>query len=117
MIWPVNGPIVSPFGPRWGRMHEGVDIAVPSGTPVRAAKSGRVVQAGVMGGYGNIVCVDHGGTQTCYAHLSGFSTSAGASVSQGQVVGSSGCTGSCTGPHVHFEVRIGGSAVNPAGYL
>jgi murein DD-endopeptidase MepM/ murein hydrolase activator NlpD len=118
LIWPVNGPIVSPFGMRWGRLHAGVDIAVPSGTPVRAAKSGNVLIAGWVGGYGNYTCIGHGGgLSTCYGHQSSIATSVGASVSQGQVIGSSGCTGHCFGPHVHFETRINGAPVNPMGYL
>ena len=118
LIWPVNGPIVSPFGMRWGRLHAGVDIAVPSGTPVRAAKSGNVLIAGWVGGYGNYTCIGHGGgLSTCYGHQSSIGTSVGANVSQGQVIGSSGCTGHCFGPHVHFETRINGAPVNPMGYL
>ncbi len=118
LIWPVNGPVVSPFGMRWGRLHAGVDIAVPAGTPIRAAQSGRVVLLGWTGGYGNYTCIQHGGSlSTCYAHQSAYSTSMGASVSQGQVIGSVGCTGHCFGDHLHFETRINGSPVNPAGYL
>jgi murein DD-endopeptidase MepM/ murein hydrolase activator NlpD len=117
-IWPVNGPIVSPFGMRWGRLHAGVDIAVPSGTPIRAAASGTVAIAGWMGGYGNYTCVNHGGGMaTCYAHQTSIGVSVGQSVTQGQVIGSSGCTGHCLGPHVHFEVRINGQPVDPMGYL
>ncbi len=118
MVWPVNGPIVSPFGMRWGRLHAGVDIAAPAGTPIRAAQSGKVILLGPTGGYGNYICVGHGnGLSTCYAHLSSYGTSGGASVSKGQVIGSVGCTGHCFGDHLHFETRIGGSPVNPAGYL
>ena len=118
MIWPVNGSIVSPFGMRWGRLHAGVDIAVPAGTPIRAAKSGRVILLGWTGGYGNYTCVGHGGgVSTCYAHQSRYATSNGASVSQGQVIGYVGCTGPCFGDHLHFEVRVGGAPVNPMGYL
>jgi peptidoglycan DL-endopeptidase CwlO len=118
MIWPVNGPIVSPFGMRWGRLHAGVDIAVPAGTPIRAAKSGRVILMGWTGGYGNYTCVGHGGgVSTCYAHQSRYGTSNGANVSQGQVIGYVGCTGHCFGDHLHFEVRVGGAPVNPMGYL
>ena len=117
-IWPVNGPVVSPFGMRWGRLHAGVDIAVPSGTAVRAAASGRVAIAGFVGGYGNYTCVQHGGgIATCYGHQSSIGVSVGQTVSQGQVIGSSGCTGHCLGPHVHFEVRVNGTPVDPMGYL
>ena len=118
LVWPVNGPVVSGFGMRWGRLHAGVDIAVPSGTPIRAAASGRVVLLGPTGGYGNYTCVQHGGgLSTCYAHQSRFGTSMGASVSQGQVIGYVGCTGHCFGDHLHFETRVGGSPTDPMGYL
>ena len=118
LIWPVSGPVVSPFGPRWGRLHAGIDIASPAGTPIRAADSGRVAIAGVMGGYGNYTCIQHGASlSTCYAHQSSIGVSQGASVSQGQVIGSVGCTGHCFGDHLHFETRVGGSPVNPFGYL
>jgi len=118
LIWPVSGPVVSPFGPRWGRLHAGIDIALPAGTPIRAADSGRVALAGVMGGYGNYTCIQHGGSlSTCYAHQSSIGVSQGASVSQGQVIGSVGCTGHCFGDHLHFETRVGGTPVNPFGYL
>ena len=117
-IWPVSGPVTSVFGWRWGRMHEGIDIAAPSGTPVRAAASGTVVYSGWMGGYGNLVVLDHGGgLATAYAHHSGNAVGIGQAVVQGQVVGYVGCTGSCTGPHLHFEVRVNGAAVDPLGYL
>jgi murein DD-endopeptidase MepM/ murein hydrolase activator NlpD len=118
LIWPVNGPLVSPFGMRWGRLHAGVDIAVPSGTPIRAADSGHVVLMGWVGGYGNYTCVQHTGSlSTCYAHQSSFATSNGANVSQGQVIGYVGCTGHCFGDHLHFETRVSGSPVDPMGYL
>ena len=118
LIWPVNGPVVSPFGYRWGRLHAGIDIAVPSGTPIHAAAAGTVVLAGWTGGYGNYTCIDHGGgLATCYAHQSSFAVSSGASVAQGQVIGYVGCTGHCFGPHLHFEVRINGNPVDPLGYL
>jgi murein DD-endopeptidase MepM/ murein hydrolase activator NlpD len=120
-IWPVNGPIVSPFGMRWGRLHAGVDIAVPTGTSIRAAAAGTVAftqPEASSGGYGNYTCIAHGGgISTCYAHQSSFGVSAGQHVSQGQVIGVSGCTGHCLGPHVHFEVRVNGVPVDPLGYL
>jgi murein DD-endopeptidase MepM/ murein hydrolase activator NlpD len=120
-IWPVDGPVVSGFGMRWGRMHEGIDIAVPAGTPIRAAASGSVVllqSEAESGGYGNFTCLDHGGgLQTCYAHQSSFAVGSGQSVSQGAVIGYSGCTGHCFGDHLHFEVRIGGAPTDPLGYL
>jgi murein DD-endopeptidase MepM/ murein hydrolase activator NlpD len=118
LIWPVNGPIVSPFGMRWGRLHAGVDIAVPSGTPVRAAASGTVAIAGWVSGYGNYICIQHGGAlSTCYGHNTSLGVSTGQHVGQGQVIASSGCTGHCFGPHVHFETRINGAPVDPMGYL
>jgi murein DD-endopeptidase MepM/ murein hydrolase activator NlpD len=118
LVWPVNGAVVSPFGMRWGRLHAGVDIAAGSGTPIRAADSGRVVLMGWVGGYGNYTCIQHTGSlSTCYAHQSSFATSNGASVGQGQVIGYVGCTGHCFGDHLHFETRVGGSPVDPMGYL
>jgi len=117
LIWPVNGPVVSPFGMRWGRLHAGIDIGVPYGTPIHAAASGTVIFAGWMGGYGNFVIIDHGGgLSTGYAHQSSIAVGGG-SVSQGQVIGYVGCTGHCFGPHLHFEVRINGNPVDPLGYL
>ena len=119
LIWPVNGPVTGVFGEvRPGHMHAGIDIAVPEGTPIRAADSGRVALMGYVGGYGNYTCVQHTASMsTCYGHQSSFATSNGASVSQGQVIGYSGNTGNSTGPHLHFEVRINGSPVDPMGYL
>jgi murein DD-endopeptidase MepM/ murein hydrolase activator NlpD len=120
-IWPVDGPVVSGFGMRWGRMHEGIDIAVPAGTPIRAAASGSVVlvqSEAESGGYGNFTCLDHGGgLQTCYAHQSSVAVASGQSVSQGEVIGYVGCTGHCFGDHLHFEVRVGGAPTDPLGYL
>ena len=119
LIWPVNGPVTGVFGEvRPGHLHSGIDIAVPEGTPIRAADSGRVALMGYVGGYGNYTCVQHTASMsTCYGHQSSFATSNGASVSQGQVIGYSGNTGNSTGPHLHFEVRINGSPVDPMGYL
>ena len=118
LIWPVSGTVTSPFGMRWGRLHAGLDIAAPEGTPIRAADSGRVVIAGWTGGYGNYTCIQHTGTlSTCYAHQSRLGTSAGASVSQGQVVGYVGNTGNSFGAHLHFETRVNGSPADPMGYL
>jgi murein DD-endopeptidase MepM/ murein hydrolase activator NlpD len=116
--WPVSGPVTSGFGWRWGRMHEGIDIMVGEGTPVRAAAAGTVIHAGWLGGYGNLVVVDHGGgISTAYAHNSSYASSIGQSVAAGQVIAYSGNTGNSSGPHVHFEVRVNGSAVDPLGYL
>jgi murein DD-endopeptidase MepM/ murein hydrolase activator NlpD len=116
--WPVSGPITSPFGMRWGTLHPGIDIGVPSGTPVHAAASGTVIWCGWMSGYGNLVMIDHhNGLVTLYGHNTSVAVGCNQQVSQGQVVSYSGCTGFCTGPHVHFEVRLNGSAVDPLGYL
>jgi peptidoglycan DL-endopeptidase CwlO len=121
LIWPVSGAVVSGFGMRWGQMHEGVDIAVPEMTPIRAAATGTVVllqSEASSGGYGNFSCLDHGGgLSTCYAHQSSFAVAEGQSVSQGDIIGYTGCTGHCYGPHLHFEVRINGSPTDPMGYL
>jgi murein DD-endopeptidase MepM/ murein hydrolase activator NlpD len=118
-IWPVNGPITGQFGEfRGDHNHAGIDISAPGGTPIRAAGSGRVVLLGWTGGYGNYTCINHGGAlATCYAHQSGYATSRGASVRQGQVIGYVGNTGYSFGNHLHFEVRINGTPVNPLNYL
>jgi murein DD-endopeptidase MepM/ murein hydrolase activator NlpD len=117
-VWPVHGVLTSSFGWRWGRMHEGIDLAVPTGTPVVAAAAGTVIVAGWFGGYGNLVVVDHGnGFSTAYGHNTSVAVGFGQSVAQGQLVAYSGNTGHSTGPHVHFEVRINGSPVDPLGYL
>ncbi len=118
LSWPVSGPVTSGYGLRWGRMHEGIDIAVGSGTPVYAAAAGTVIYAGWLGGYGNLVVVDHGnGLSTAYGHNSSLVSSVGQAVAAGEVIAYSGSTGHSTGPHVHFEVRVNGSPVDPLGYL
>ena len=125
LIWPVNGPVVSGFGSRTingsYEYHPGIDIAVPSGTPIRAAAAGTVIftePESSSGGYGNYTCIDHGGgLSTCYAHQETFAVSAGQQVSQGQIIGYSDCTGYCFGPHLHFEVRINGEVTDPMAYL
>lgn len=118
MSYPVNGVLTSGFGPRWGRMHEGLDIAVPTGTPVMAAAPGVVLSAGWGGGYGNLVVVDHGGgIATAYAHNSSISVSTGQRVERGAILALAGSTGRSTGPHVHFEVRVNGAATDPIPYL
>jgi murein DD-endopeptidase MepM/ murein hydrolase activator NlpD len=118
LIWPANGAISSGFGMRWGRLHAGIDIPLAMGTGIRAADGGSVSIAGPMGGYGNYICVQHGGAlSTCYGHLSSIGVSVGQSVSQGQVIGASGNTGNSTGPHLHFETRVNGNPVDPLGYL
>jgi murein DD-endopeptidase MepM/ murein hydrolase activator NlpD len=116
-IWPVSGPITSGFGWRWGRMHEGIDIGAACGTPIRAAASGTIVYAGWMDGYGNLIVIDHGGgLATAYGHQSALYVGGG-SVSQGQTIGAVGSTGHSTGCHLHFEVRVNGTPVNPLNYL
>jgi murein DD-endopeptidase MepM/ murein hydrolase activator NlpD len=116
--WPVAGPVTSGFGSRWGRMHDGIDIGVSEGTPVHAAAAGTVIYAGWMSGYGNIVVIDHGnGLSTAYAHNSQLMVGQGATIGKGSVIALSGNTGHSTGPHVHFEVRVNGSPVDPLGYL
>lgn len=116
--WPASGPVTSGFGRRWGRMHEGIDIGAASGAPIWAARDGIVTYTGRMGGYGNLVLIDHGGgIVTAYAHQSRIATSPGARVSAGQRIGSVGSTGNSTGSHLHFEVRVGGSPRNPLRYL
>ncbi len=124
MIWPVNGVITSPFGyrthPIFGRqiLHSGIDIGVDEGTPVHAADGGVVVEAGWISGYGYCVIIDHGnGTSSLYGHNSSLAVSSGQAVSQGQVIAYAGSTGNSTGPHVHFEVRVGGEPVDPSAYL
>jgi murein DD-endopeptidase MepM/ murein hydrolase activator NlpD len=117
-IWPCNGVVVSGFGMRWGRMHEGIDIGCSYGTPNRAAASGTVIYSGWLGGYGNLVVVDHGnGLSTAYAHASSLLVGVGLSVSQGETVSLVGSTGNSSGPHLHFEVRVNGQAVDPLLYL
>lgn len=117
-VWPARGPVTSGYGRRWGRMHQGIDIGAPTGAPIVAARGGTVSFAGRMSGYGNLVLVNHGdGIVTAYAHQSRIMVSAGQSVGAGQRIGSIGCTGNCTGPHLHFEVRVNGSPRNPMAYL
>lgn len=116
--WPARGSVTSGFGPRWGRMHQGIDIGAPAGAPIVAAKAGRVVHASAMRGYGNVVMVAHGGgLTTVYAHQSAIFARTGQEVSQGQQIGRVGCSGHCTGPHLHFEVRVNGVPRNPRSYL
>ena len=117
-IWPVSGTLTSGFGWRWGRRHEGIDISAPSGTPIAAAANGTVIYSGWMGGYGNLVVVDHGGgIATAYAHMSSIGAANGQVVGQGATIGYVGCTGHCYGSHLHFEVRVNGAAVDPLAYL
>ncbi len=120
MVWPVNGPITSPFCERraWESCHPGIDIGVGSGTPIRAADSGTVRVASMNGGYGNYTCIAHSASlSTCYAHQSRYAVTVGQNVSKGQIIGYVGCTGLCFGDHLHFEVRINGQVTNPLNYL
>lgn len=117
--WPLEGRISSGFGWRnisvgGNRNHGGIDIVAPAGTPVAAARSGRVTFAGWNGAYGYVIYIDHqDGSESRYAHLSGFLSQAGDFVSQGQAIGLVGSTGASTGPHLHFEIRLAGVAVDP----
>lgn len=116
--WPAHGPITSGFGQRWGRLHAGIDIAGGHGSSIMAARPGSVAHAGWMGGYGNTIILDHGGgVTTVYAHLTSIEVGVGQSVGAGQRIGGMGCTGSCTGTHLHFEIRVSGNPQNPMGYL
>jgi len=118
LIWPASGPVTSPFGWRWGRMHEGIDIGASYGSGIHAAAAGTVIYCGWESGYGNLVVIDHGGNlATAYGHQSAIAVTCGQQVSQGQVIGYVGSTGHSTGPHLHFEVRINGAPVDPLGYL
>ena len=118
-IWPADGPVTSPFGRRWGRAHEGVDIDAPYGGAVVAPQRGTVIVAGWgMSGYGRVVHIDHGnGIVSSFSHLSAISVSVGQVVSQGQQVGAVGASGSVTAAHLHYEIRIGGVARNPVPWL
>jgi murein DD-endopeptidase MepM/ murein hydrolase activator NlpD len=117
-IWPVQGVLTSGFGPRWGRMHTGIDIAAPSGTPIHAAKAGEVIFTGWLGGYGNAVILDHGdGIATLYGHQSRIGCTEGQILNQGDVLGFVGTTGHSTGNHLHFEVRVDTKPRNPRPYL
>jgi murein DD-endopeptidase MepM/ murein hydrolase activator NlpD len=124
MIWPVNGPVTSGYGwrehPVLGgrRFHAGIDIGASTGTLIAAAGDGTVIFAGLKNGYGNTVIVDHGGgIATLYAHQSRIGSSVGQAVGRGDTIGYVGCTGYCTGPHLHFEVRVNGDPVDPMGWL
>ena len=123
-LWPVEGRLMSPFGGRTdpfsgeGAIHTGVDLQAPAGTTVRAAADGIVVHAEWTGGYGRLVVIDHGnGLQTYYAHMSGFEVVAGQEVRRGDPLGRSGGSGRATSPHLHYEVRMGGTPVNPYPFL
>jgi murein DD-endopeptidase MepM/ murein hydrolase activator NlpD len=125
-MWPILGPITSGFGEREdpiigggeGEFHKGVDIGSPDGTPVHAPADGRVVKAGPGTGYGREIEIDHGnGIVTVYGHLSGYNVALGEQVVKGQVIGYVGHSGRTTGSHLHYEVQVHGTAVNPHRYL
>lgn len=117
-IKPVEGRLSSPFGPRWGRFHYGIDLANCIGTDIKASDGGVVTRAGMAGSYGNLIIIDHqNGTSTRYAHLSVIGVKVGDVVAQGQSIGKLGSTGRSTGPHLHFEVRVGDTARNPLEFI
>jgi murein DD-endopeptidase MepM/ murein hydrolase activator NlpD len=119
LVWPILGPITSPFGPRWGKFHAGIDIGSPSYQEVVAALDGEVIYAdATRGPLGEAVVLQHAhGLRTVYAHLSILIAHEGDTVRQGQAIGGVGNTGRATGPHLHFEVRKNGTALNPEDYL
>jgi murein DD-endopeptidase MepM/ murein hydrolase activator NlpD len=123
-IWPIEGLMRSSYGSRLdpfsgeGAFHKGIDLAAPKGTPVYVTADGVVERAEWEGGYGKIIIVDHGnGVETYYAHLASFLVVPGLEVRRGQIIARSGGTGHATGPHLHYEVRLGGVPVNPYKYL
>jgi murein DD-endopeptidase MepM/ murein hydrolase activator NlpD len=124
LLWPVSGPITSPFGmrmhPVYGRpiLHAGMDIAAPQGTTIAAAADGRVIVAGTQGDCGKMVAIDHhGGLSTIYCHMSQIFVGVGQDVQRGQAIGAVGMTGDATGPHVHFQVMQDGHPVDPMSFL
>ena len=121
LAWPADGSVTDGYGPRWGRMHLGIDIGILRSLDVRAAASGTVTQVGYLTGfegYGNVVLVDVGdGYSALYAHLTSASVTPGEWLDVGETVGVAGCTGSCTGTHLHFELRRNGVPIDPAPYL
>lgn len=118
LSWPTAGTVTSNFGWRWFRMHNGMDIAGPVGTPIKAVKEGRVAYSGWMGGYGYCIDIDHGnGVVTRYGHNSALHVQTGQYVYRGQAIAAMGSTGHSTGPHLHFEVHVNGSAIDPRGYF
>lgn len=117
-VWPVIAPVSSPFGPRWGRSHAGIDLAANHGDPIRAARSGKVLLAGTVTGYGFTVVLQHpDGTRTLYAHCSTLLVHAGQNVSQGDLIARVGATGDSQGPHLHFEIIVNERPHDPLLYL
>jgi murein DD-endopeptidase MepM/ murein hydrolase activator NlpD len=117
-VRPAHGPLTSHFGYRWGKLHKGIDIGAPWGSPIYAASDGVVTYAGPRNGYGRLVTIRHaGGFVTAYGHMSRFAVHAGQHVTAGQVIAYVGSAGHSTGPHLHFEVRVGGSWIDPLPFL
>ena len=118
LVWPTDGGVSSPYGFRWGRLHAGIDIDSGPGAPIRAAKAGVVIMAAYNGGYGNCIIIDHGGgLTTLYGHQTRMVASDAESVGRGELIGYVGGTGNVTGPHLHFETRVGGEPQNPLNFL
>jgi murein DD-endopeptidase MepM/ murein hydrolase activator NlpD len=116
--WPVSGPLLEPYGPRGSGWHSGIDVDAPEGAPVAPAAPGIVMDAAWESGYGNRIVLAHGrGLETTYAHLADITVGVGAFVTESSQIGTVGCTGSCNGAHLHFEVRINGSSSDPLLWL
>lgn len=116
--WPVVAPVSSQYGPRWGRHHDGIDLAANMGTPIQAARDGKVILAGEVKGYGNTVILEHAdGSRTLYGHCESLKVMAGQRVTQGETIATVGSTGNSTGPHLHFEIQTGNEKVDPLRYL
>jgi murein DD-endopeptidase MepM/ murein hydrolase activator NlpD len=121
LAWPATGTVTDGFGPRWGRMHLGIDVGILTSLEVTAAGAGTVLETGSLAGYsgyGNVVTVDVGeGMTMLYAHLAAVDVDPGQWLDRGERIGTAGCTGSCTGTHLHFELREAGIPVDPAPFL
>lgn len=116
--WPIDAPLTSPFGPRWGRMHTGIDFAAEEGAPIRAARAGRVTTAGSLNDYGLAIVLTHSdGSRTLYGHCSSIKVKEGQEVSAGEIIGEVGSTGFSTGPHLHFEIHVADEPRNPLLFL
>lgn len=117
-VRPCVGPLTSPYGRRWGRMHKGLDFGAAYGSPIYAAGAGYVTFAGATGGYGRLVTIRHAtGQETAYGHMSRITVRQGQRVSAGQVIAYVGSAGNSTGPHLHIEVRVAGGTTNPLPFL
>jgi murein DD-endopeptidase MepM/ murein hydrolase activator NlpD len=117
-VKPLNGRVTSEFGPRWGTMHKGLDLAAPAGSPIRAVTGGTVRRADWNGGYGNAVVIDHGnGLSTLYGHAASLNVKPGQKVGAGDIIAREGSTGDSTGPHLHFEVRKNDKQIDPRPWL